>query len=122
MAALRPTTVPIAAVAPTIAPTLMTRERARCCFAGAIATPAGSAAVMPLTLGASAAAVPTGRFGGCCSAELDWAGWEGEEFAGLCSEPDGSAAEDDARACSQATPGLSGSWAEAESNGTDSPA
>src|SRR5206468_12306399 len=56
-------TVPTATPAPTMAPTLSTIVRTRRCLAGAIATPAGWAAVTPFTLGASAAAVPTGRCG-----------------------------------------------------------
>ena len=60
----------IAAPAPRMAPTLRTTVRTLLCFAGAIAAPAGWAAVTPLTLGASAAAVPTGlcRFSSCLSA------------------------------------------------------
>src|SRR5215469_12501492 len=86
VASVRATTVPSAAPAPTIAPTLMTMARARCCFAGAIAIPAGSAAVIPLTPGASAAAVPTGRCGFCSSvAPLCALGSAGEELAEFCA-------------------------------------
>ena len=71
MPAVKAITVPTAAPAPTIAPTLRTILRTLCCLAGAIATPAGWAAVIPLTFGASAAAVPTGRCVFCGGA---WAG------------------------------------------------
>src|SRR5579864_6768648 len=60
VAAVRPTTVPIATPAPIIAPVRSTRVRVRCCLAGAMATPAGCDAAIPLTLEPSAAAVPTG--------------------------------------------------------------
>src|SRR5215469_3671163 len=75
VAAVSAITVPRAAPAPTIAPTFRTIVRTLRCFPGAMATPAGCAAVMPLTLGASAAAVPTGRCSSClCAGAADWGG------------------------------------------------
>lgn len=54
------TTDPTATPAPIIAPILRMMVRVRRCFAGAIATPAGCDAAIPLASGASDAAVPTG--------------------------------------------------------------
>ena len=54
-------TVPIATPAPKTAPSLISKERDWCCFAGAIATPAGLEAAEPDALPISAAAVPNGR-------------------------------------------------------------
>jgi hypothetical protein len=56
----RPTTVPTATAAPTIRLTLITNERVRRCFAGAITAPAGREAAMPMPFSYGAAAVPTG--------------------------------------------------------------
>ena len=53
-------TVPIAIPAPAINPILMRMDLVLLCFAGAIATPAGSESVVPLTFPCCAAAVPVG--------------------------------------------------------------
>ena len=60
MASVSATTDPTATPAPTMAPIFNTIERTRCCFAGAMATPDGCEAAMPLAEIAPAAAVPTG--------------------------------------------------------------
>ncbi len=73
-----PTTVPTATAAPMIRPTLITNDRVRRCFAGAITAPAGREAAMPMPFSYGATAVPTGAgvppF--CCSCvafgAFDW--------------------------------------------------
>ena len=64
-------TVPIATPAPKTAPSLISKDRDWCCFAGAIATPAGLEAAVPDALPISAAAVPNGRSvdAGCFAGE-----------------------------------------------------
>ena len=57
------TTVPTATHAPTTIPILMTKERARRCFGGAITAPEGLDAVTPRAFSSGAAAVPTGCAG-----------------------------------------------------------
>ncbi len=59
----------------------------RLCFAGAIATPAGSDAPVPLGVSGSAAAVPTGFFGvvcDCCGAVGLLRGRASVRFEGFC--------------------------------------
>src|SRR5579863_1484600 len=73
-----------------IAPTLIRMERARFCFAGAMAAPAGLEAATPVVSIDSAAAVPTGS---CVPFEDD-----------CCPSDCGVWA----RACKRAEPGLSG--------------
>jgi hypothetical protein len=53
-------TVPIAIPAPAMKPIFIRMDLVLRCFAGAIATPAGSDNVLPLTLPCCAAAVPLG--------------------------------------------------------------
>ncbi len=84
------TTVPTATPAPAMAPTLIRMERARLCFAGAIAAPAGLEAATPVVFTDSAAAVPRGScVPSCCFGE------------GCCPL--------DSRSCERIMPGLSGS-------------
>jgi hypothetical protein len=58
-------TVPIATPAPTTAPTFISSDRERLCFAGATAAPAGWEAATPLGVNGWAAAVPKGLEGVC---------------------------------------------------------
>jgi hypothetical protein len=67
-------TSPRATAAPAIAPTLIKMVRARFCFAGASAAPAGFDAAKPVVVAVSAAAVPTGFwFPSFCDCGSDWA-------------------------------------------------
>lgn len=78
-----------------MAPTLIRMERARRCFAGAMADPAGLEAATPVVFMNSAAAVPTG----CCVPLCCWFG-EG------CGTPDGGLLS---AVCDRTVPGLLGS-------------
>ena len=66
VARLSAATVPTATPTAAMAPSLISRERLRFCFAGAMAAPAGFDAPSPEVFTPSAAAVPSGSGAGCC--------------------------------------------------------
>src|ERR1035441_1207991 len=121
LALARATTVPTATPAPAMMPTLIRMERARLCFAGAIAAPAGLEAATPVVFTNVAAAVPRGAwpslcgFGeGCCTLDSSscertapgllgrastWDGWACTSVVPLSEELGRACAEDAASTC-----------------------
>jgi hypothetical protein len=65
---LKAATVPTATPTAAMAPSLISNERLRPCFAGAMADPAGLEAPLPAVFTPSAAAVPSGSGEGACLA------------------------------------------------------
>src|SRR6266481_3817849 len=92
---LRAYTVPIAPPAAAMAPILISKDRVWCCFAGAIARPAGFEAAPPTVLTRPAVAAPSGSSGvffGCgFSCNVVWR-WGVLSFcvAVFCSAPEAS--------------------------------